>query len=145
MLRTIVQHAHETQEVLTGTLHDQVGHTLPQDGQSVPLGRQPIHTSKSSVSSGRMSPYLEIHGVELLGLVSDDKWNSIRENFFGIESRAGSVAVENPFIQLRLDPGDSNPSKNKAGMEMVSEYQRILIIPKPPTSREVCLHCTILG
>ena len=86
--------------------------------------------------------YLKIHGIELLGLVSNDKWNSIWENLFGIISRTGSIAMENPFIKFWLDPWDSNPSKNEAEVEMISRYQKMLV---PLTSREVCQHCTTLG
>lgn len=88
--------------------------------------------------------YLEIHGFELLRLVSNDKWNSIWENFFAIIPRTGSVAVENPFIQFWLDPWDSNPSKNKAGMEMVKMSENTHNW-EPLTSQEAYQCCTTLN
>jgi hypothetical protein len=69
--------------------------------------------------------YPEIHGIELLWLVSNDDGNSVWENFFWIISRTASVAVEDPVIQLRLHPRDSNPSENKTEVEIMLEYQRI--------------------
>jgi len=38
----------------------------------------------------------------------------VRKNLFGVISRTGPVAVEDPFIQLGLDPWDGKPSKNEA-------------------------------
>lgn len=104
----------------------------------------PMQVNQSRFKLRKNCTYLEIHGFELLRLVSNDKWNSIWENFFVIIPRMGSVVVENPFIQFWLDPWDSNPSKNKAGMEMVKMSENTHNW-EPLTSQEAYQCCTTLG